>query len=114
MDISFLKNKKVWIGFVGIVVLFVVMQMGGFIGGGETSPVSVVAANSQTQEEKEILRVLDDLRAVDFDVEFIDSPVFLSLEDFTVSVEEGERGRQNPFAPVVVTTVSEEEISEDE
>lgn len=107
---SFLKNKVLWIGTFVVVTGFVFFQVMGT--SDDTAPVVVATADSQTEEERDILRVLEDLRAIDFDIEFLESATFLSLDDFTVPIEEGPRGRQNPFAPIGSKGVELEEESE--
>jgi hypothetical protein len=106
----FLKNKMLWIGVFVVIAGFSLFQAVGT--GNDDVPVVVTTTDSQTEEERDILRVLEDLRSIDFDIEFLESAAFLSLEDFTVPIEEGPRGRQNPFAPIEPGGINLEEESE--
>ena len=67
------------------------------------SAVGVQGAGSSNEgessgESDEIVRILSMLNKVDLKTDFFEDPIFLSLEDMSVSPAEGEMGRSNPFS----------------
>lgn len=53
-----------------------------------------------SQTGRELLFLLDDLRSISFDSEFIQTAAFANLEDFSRPLEPQTPGRENPFAPI--------------
>ena len=49
-------------------------------------------------ESDEIVKILSSLSKVDLKTDFFEDQLFLSLEDLSVSLAEGEMGRSNPFS----------------
>jgi hypothetical protein len=66
----------------------------------DTSSVLITGSASRSEEERDILRLLSDLRTIEFERDVLESAVFLSLQDFSTPIIEGVKGRRNPFAPV--------------
>lgn len=67
---------------------------------GDDMSVVITDSGSQSDTERDILRILSDLRSVHLNHDLLETTVFLSLEDYSVFIEEGPTGRRNPFAPV--------------
>lgn len=53
-----------------------------------------------SQTGRELLFLLDDLRSISFDSEFIQTAAFTNLEDFSRPLEPQTPGRENPFAAI--------------
>jgi|AntRauTorckE6833_2_1112554.scaffolds.fasta_scaffold19811_2 hypothetical protein len=53
-----------------------------------------------SQTGRELLFLLDDLRSISFDSEFIQGAAFANLEDFSRPLEPQTPGRENPFSPI--------------
>ncbi len=97
---NILKNKKILIGIAIIIVILLGYQM-FFAGENNTGPSVVISsAGTQSETERDILRLLTDLRSVNLSHDLLDTKVFLSLKDYSVFIEEGPTGRRNPFEPV--------------
>jgi hypothetical protein len=53
---------------------------------------------------QDFLPLLNLIKGVSFDEKFFDDALFRSLIDFSEPVKEEQKGRDNPFAPGIVTT----------
>ena len=93
------KQKKVLVGIVIIVGIFFGYRM-FFVGNDSDASVVITGSGEQSQAERDILRLLADLRSVNLKYDLLETTVFLSLEDHSVFIEEGPTGRRNPFAPI--------------
>lgn len=48
----------------------------------------------------ELIRLLNELERLSLDTEFVESPAFTNLDDFSQELEDQPANRANPFAPV--------------
>lgn len=93
--------KKILIGGGVILVLALGFMFFPSGGGSEGQVALLTSANAEENEfEAQIVSLLFELRSVDLSPEFLDSPMFLRLEDFSVTLEDQPSGRFNPFAPI--------------
>ncbi|MBC8464833.1 MAG: hypothetical protein H8D63_00455 [Parcubacteria group bacterium] len=97
--INIFKHKKVFFGIIAGVVVFFGYQM-FFTGEENDASVVITGSGGQSQSELDILRLLADIRSVNLNHDLLETAVFLSLEDYSVFIEEGPTGRRNPFAPI--------------
>ena len=70
---------------------------------GASNGVSAIGAQKAVSDESpgesdEIVKILSMLNRVDLKTDFFEDQLFLSLEDLSVSLAEGEMGRSNPFS----------------
>ncbi len=66
-----------------------------------TKFAGATGAKTETQAGRDFLSTLLNLNTISLDNSVLASPVFSSLEDFTIKLEQqGNEGRPNPFAPV--------------
>lgn len=84
--VSYLSDN----GDEGNKAIVVLSDNGGMV---ETMPFS---------EGKEVLKMLDVLRAIDLDTAFFNDEIFLGLIDFSVELMPEKAGRPNPFAPLEI------------
>jgi len=100
-----MKNKKT-IFIIGAIIFLAVILIYSLkspqVASNGVSAVGVSAAGSSDDgepsgESDEIVRMLSMLSKVDLKTDFFEDPLFLSLEDLSVSPAEGEMGRNNPF-----------------
>ncbi len=97
------KNVKI---IVAISIGIVVVVAGYFYmtsGSAPSSDQGVVAVSSddiQNQIGKQLLSTLDNIKGITLDKDFVESPLFLSLQDFSIPISPQPVGRTNPFAPV--------------
>src|SRR5258708_1033251 len=92
------------------IILFVLILVGAFVaytfffkGKPDTPPlVKEPPILSQDQVKgKDLLKVLLSLNGIKLDEEIFSSPLFTSLQDFTLTLpSSGGIGRSNPFAPI--------------
>lgn len=92
---------------IGGIVLAAAIGVGAYLwlGTGTPEPTSLqtdgdTTAGNQardTVDTQEILTQLNRLRAIDMDTSVFNSPAFLSLQDFAISISEQPIGRENPF-----------------
>ena len=98
------KNKKTLLIAGGVVILLIIIvwtMLGS--GGSDQTDTSLVVVASDPVEliiGREMLAALDEMKAVQLDTTFFDSPVYKSLEDFTVQIPKQPIGRRDPFAPI--------------
>lgn len=102
------KKFKIMIGILLIPIAFFAYAT-FFPGGGkdagnlaetaQTAPTTAAKTESST-EGREILNVLNSLKAVKMDIEFFNDKIFKSLVDFSVELAPQPAGRLNPFAPI--------------
>ncbi|HET8575271.1 MAG TPA: hypothetical protein VFM02_03835 [Candidatus Paceibacterota bacterium] len=69
-------------------------QKGAALISGDANQESATVAGQQ------ILSLLDDLKKIHLDDSIFADPSFLSLKDFTVSIQNQPKGRPNPFSPI--------------
>ena len=70
----------------------------------EDAKVPLLSTESQEAEQETLIRELiglqDDLRGVALNTQFLESSIFESLKDFSVSLPVRPEGRANPFGPL--------------
>jgi hypothetical protein len=101
---DFIKtNKSMIIAIIAIILL----AIGGyFVLNNKKVPESTnLLANSSSSSggpllDPKLLSALSQLRLVKLDLTLFKSPIFKSLEDFSVEIEPQPFGRPNPFAPL--------------
>jgi|GEM_PF-262309 len=75
-----------------------------FFAGDALAPSAVVASadgGTKTEDPKaKVVEMLAKLSSLKLDRAFFDSPIFRSLQDFSVDVVAEPKGRPNPFAPI--------------
>ena len=65
------------------------------------APVASVSASGIDIGSKSLLKLLESLEGLKFDLSILDDPLYKSLQDFTPNIILPEsRGRANPFAPL--------------
>lgn len=65
-----------------------------------SEPVSRLAPEAAAVGPKALLALLETLEGLDLDLNFLNDPVYKSLQDFTPQILLPEsKGRNNPFAP---------------
>jgi len=52
------------------------------------------------QVDKNLLTILLEMKSIRLNEELFNSPVFKSLNDLSIKIEQQEVGRSNPFAPI--------------
>ncbi len=80
-----------------------------FKGNGTDTPLitETPILNDQNVKGRDLLKVLLSLNGIKLDEEIFSSPLFTSLEDFTLTLpSSGGAGRNNPFAPIGVEEVA--------
>lgn len=97
------QNKKIIIGILGVIVLFVVyVLLKPDAKGGAPIVSSSSTAGDEPEVSRDILALLVDLKSIKIDRTFFETPALRTLQDFSVPLVEEPRGRANPFAPVGV------------
>lgn len=66
---------------------------------GSDSLVSSRDQNGRLTAASELLALLNTLSTISLDTSFLQTEIFRSLRDFSVTLPRQEAGRQNPFAP---------------
>lgn len=110
-------NNKVKLGIAGAAVLLGAWLLWSTIFSGEDAPdtsnvaepageqasVGLPAEEGVSAEEgRAILALLNDLKNIRLDESFFADTIFVSLIDWSVSLEPEPKGRPNPFAPIGV------------
>jgi len=88
---------------IGVLVLAGGIFAYSFLSGGESEAQLAPQAPilSQNVKGRDLLKVLLSLDSIKLDEEIFSSPLFTSLEDFTLVLPTtGTTGRKNPFAPI--------------
>jgi hypothetical protein len=87
-----------------LVVVLAVAYFGyrAFTGGGNVASNINPAGGpeSATQAGQEILAQLNNLKKINLSNHLFTGPAYLSLKDFTVTLNDQPKGRPNPFAPI--------------
>lgn len=98
--------KKLIGGLIGIAIILVgaYFLLGGAADTGgsletSTSTASEETGSTGTVDTSEVVNQLNNLQSISIDPEFFNSQAFLSLEDFGVTINPQEVGRDNPFIP---------------
>jgi hypothetical protein len=99
------KNKGLWGG-----VVLVVLLVGGyfmFFQGGSGAP-TLSSSDQNSVVSQNLLATLQSLHTIKLDDSIFSNPVFVSLQDFGVTIPPENVGRRNPFLPLtgVVTNSS--------
>jgi len=105
-----MKTSKVLINVLIVLLVLVALWL-GYVwltsdreeGALPTVSVSSPDSGVTPEEQSEFLRLFNRLGTINFDessTQFLNDPVFTTeLRDYTTTLTEGPRGRQNPFAP---------------
>jgi|TARA_B100001971_G_scaffold73246_3_gene67609 hypothetical protein len=102
------KKYKTTILIIAIAIMAGVAYTILFGGEDSTLLVSERQDNAASVEESNLLTFLLDLRSVKLDENIFSDPVFKSLEDFGQELTAEPIGRENPFAPIGITSSDEE------
>lgn len=93
------KYKTILIVLVIAVGGFFVYQQ--FFAGNAGTPLLLSEdASGGTAAGESLIQLLDEVKQIQFDTEFLQSSVFTSLVDFTESIRPEPVGRTNPFDPI--------------
>lgn len=93
-----LKNRTMLMGLAAVV-----LAIGGyymFSGGSSDGEALLTTGSAGDAQSEQLLQALSDLQTVTLDSSTFEDEVFLSLNDFGVSIPLQFVGRRNPFAPV--------------
>ena len=97
------QNKKIIIGIIGVIALFVVYV---FLKPDAKDGVPIVSSSStaggEPEVNRDILALLTDLKSIKIDRTFFEAPTLRTLYDFSVPLIDEPKGRANPFAPIGV------------
>ena len=98
-----MKNKKTIFLIAGVIFLAIIAIYSLKSPQGASNGVSAIGAQKAVSDESpgesdEIVKILSMLNRVDLKTDFFEDQLFLSLEDLSVSLAEGEMGRSNPFS----------------
>jgi hypothetical protein len=96
----FLQNKMLSIGAA------VVLLAGGyyfFFSGGSSADPALSTGGANPAVSQQLLATLASLHTIQLDNSIFSSPVFMSLNDFGVSIPPQNVGRRNPFDPLGAT-----------
>lgn len=97
MDI--LKNKYVLEGLAGFAVLCL-----GFYLWTTSGSTPLLSESQASPVSQELIATLGKLHTITLDQTVFSDPVFVSLNDFGVTIPPEATGRRNPFAPVGAAT----------
>lgn len=70
----------------------------------ELSDAGGIGEENKKAPNQDFLPLLNLIKGVNFDEKFFDDTLFRSLIDFSEPVKEEQKGRDNPFAPGIVTS----------
>jgi len=106
-----LKYKKALLIITVIIVAFVVYS---YLFKKDASPQliapdSTSLQTSQFSAGREILALLSDLKSLQLNNDIFSNKAFRSLEDFSLPISSEPKGRNNPFAPIGIDAVVNEE-----
>ena len=96
---KFKKNKKLFIAIVIIVAAFMGYSL-FFTGDADDLALVLPQSVNQDQTARELLVLFAELSSLNLSPAILNSPVFLSLEDFSREIPSEPAGRVNPFAPI--------------
>ena len=103
----FTKYKKILIGILVVVALFIAYAALKPKKDGATAPITVEQAGGVPKEASDIVVLLSDLKTIKIDTSFFESPALRPLRDFALPLAEEPKGRVNPFAPFSDAAVGE-------
>lgn len=69
---------------------------------GETALYVEDQMSITSQVDKNLLSLLLEMKSIKLDEKLFDLPVFKSLNDYSIDIEDQETGRTNPFAPIEI------------
>lgn len=102
------KTKTILITLLSLIALFFLYRF-FFV----SEPVEDLAVQSGSGEEGDVILLLNRLRSIDLDTEVLTSEAIQNLEDYGVTLEMQPIGRLNPFAPIGVGGVPQDESDSD-
>ncbi|NTV22445.1 MAG: hypothetical protein HGB03_02645 [Candidatus Yonathbacteria bacterium] len=101
----FFKNKKIIFGVLAVILAFVAYQM-LFVSGKSTDEGTSVLIEDQgdlSAEDQTTLQMLSDMQTIKLNATVLQNPAFISLQDFSIPLQNEPQGRRNPFAPIGTT-----------
>ena len=104
----FLKYKKIIIGLVAVIVLFVLYSM--FFAEEPQGEELLVSSNQTVQAQivgNEIVAALNQIQTLKLSRDIFEDPVFRSLIDRSIPIPEEPVGKSNPFSPIGSNNVSQ-------
>ncbi len=93
---EFIKNNKVYIGVVLLLVAGFWVYM-TYFSGSSSGPALKTEQDSPLSQD--VLVTLSNLNTIKLDPSIFEDPVFLALSDYSVAIPPEVAGRKNPFAP---------------
>lgn len=94
------KPSKMPYFILGAVVLLSLLAYFYIEGSVPQDSATLDQVNATEQVGNEVYRLLAEIKAIKIDTAFFQSPLYLTLRDYTVNVPALPVGRSNPFAPV--------------
>ncbi len=98
--VEMLKNNKLAVGTLAVLVAVGAWYFLGGSGGGEPVLVTEDLSAPSSQVERDLVATLLQLRSVSLDGTILGDPTFQSLKDFGSEIVPEPVGRENPFAPL--------------
>lgn len=101
MNSKFTKNI---ITAVVIIIILFALYFFFFRNNNTTDTGTALYVEDQTsttsQVDKNLLSLLLEMKSIKLDAKLFNSPVFKSLNDYSIDIKTQETGRTNPFAPL--------------
>lgn len=97
--LDMIKNNKLAVGVLAVLVAIGAWYFLGDSGSGEPVLVTEDLSTPSAQAERDLVATLLQLRSVSLDGTIFNDPVFQSLKDFGSQIVPEPVGRENPFAP---------------
>jgi len=95
------QNKTLFIGLAIVIALFIGYGMMGGSSAGSSNSIRREYTNAGSSPiEQETLTLLRDIESVQLNSAVLSDPAFAVLRDFSRSIINEPRGRDNPFAPI--------------
>ncbi len=98
------NNKKIII--TAVVVLIGLLMYALSSSKPETDIITTIEATNTETGEREMLKLLTDMKTIRLDGKIFENEVYVNLQDFSRNVIEEPIGRQDPFAPLKDTAVN--------
>ncbi|HVZ75820.1 MAG TPA: hypothetical protein VG934_00935 [Candidatus Paceibacterota bacterium] len=95
---QFIKDNKLYIGIIAILLLGVWAYFSFFGGSGSSSLLT--AASPTSPLSPDVLSTLSSLNTIKLDPSIFSDPTFTALSDYSVAIPTESVGRRNPFSPI--------------
>ncbi|HWB34290.1 MAG TPA: hypothetical protein VG753_03165 [Candidatus Paceibacterota bacterium] len=95
---QFIKDNKLYIGIIAVLLLCVWAYFTFFSGGSRASLLTTASPTSPLSPD--VLSTLSNLNTIKLDPSIFSDPVFTALSDYSVAIPSEAAGRRNPFSPL--------------